>query len=162
MRARLLCILGVSLSSATAVARQPAPPLALPVALRAHLQSGRFDIVSSIRGLPLGIRDELQKLFGSQTLDIAESGAPFQGSGRTAESLPMRRLVAAACSYADCLVYYELGGRAGRTWRVLLLHWTPNATKFEWGATAPGTLTTIDEVRRAVLSGTIKGSSGPW
>jgi hypothetical protein len=44
----------------------------------------------------------------------------------------------------------------------MLLHWTPKATTFEWGGTAPGGLATIDAVRSAVLSGAIKGSAGPW
>jgi hypothetical protein len=44
----------------------------------------------------------------------------------------------------------------------VLIHWTPETTQLEWGGTAPGDLTTIDEVRSAVLSGLIKGSAGPW
>ena len=159
---RLLCAIGVSLWSATTAAGQAAPPAALPVELRAHVQDERFGIVSSIRGLPLGVRTELQTLFGSPTLDIAEPGEAFQATGRSADSrLPTRQLVAAGCSREDCLVYYERGGSA-RTWRVALFHWTPSATKLEWGGTAPGGLKTIDDVRGAVLSGTIKSSPGPW
>jgi hypothetical protein len=131
---KLLCVIGMSLWSATAVARQAAPAAALPPELRAHVQNGRLDMISSLRGLPLGVRTELA----------------------------LRRLVAAGCSYEDCLVYYERGSGAARTWRVMLLHWTPNATTFEWGGTAPGGLATIDAVRSAVLSGAIKGSAGPW
>jgi hypothetical protein len=153
MRARLLCVIGVSLWSAATVARQAAPSAILPPELRAHVQEGRLDMISSIRGLPLGVRNELQMLFGTQTLDIAEPGTASQG---------LRRLVAAGCSYRDCLVYYERGPGVARTWRVMLLHWTPNATTFEWGGTAPGGLTTIDAVRSAVLSGAIKSSTGPW
>ncbi len=44
------------------------------------MKDGRFGIVTSIRGLPLGVRHELQTLFGSQTLDIAEPGAEFQAT----------------------------------------------------------------------------------
>jgi hypothetical protein len=40
---------------------------------------------------------------------------------------------------------------------VALFHWTPEATRFEWGATAPGGLATFDDVRKAVAAGTIKG-----
>ena len=149
---KLLCVIGASLWTATAGARQTAPA-ALPPELRAHVQNGRLDMISSLRGLPLGVRTELQALFGTPTLDIAEPGAASQA---------LRRLVAAGCSYEDCLVYYERGSGAARTWRVMLLHWTPNATTFEWGGTAPGGLATIDAVRSAVLSGAIKSSAGPW
>ena len=162
MRARLLCAIGVSLWSATTAAGQAALPTALPDELRAHVQDERFGIVSSLRGLPLGVRTELLTLFGSPTLDIAEPDEALQATGTSPDSrLPTRRLVAAGCSYADCLVYYERGG-SPRTWRVALFHWTPSATTLEWGGTAPGGLKTIDEVRRAVLSGTIKSSPGPW
>ncbi len=59
------------------------------------------------------------------------------------------------------LVYYERGGIA-HTWRVVLFHWTPQATKFECGGMAPGGLLTIDDVRKAVLSGAIKDPAGVW
>ena len=126
------------------------------------MKDERFGIVTSIRGLPLGVRDELQTLFGSQSLDIAEPGAEFQATDVIVNPrLPIRRLVAAGCSIDHCLVYYERGGIA-HTWHVALFHWTPAATRFEWGGTAPGGLATIDDVRNAVLSGAIKGpaSSG--
>jgi hypothetical protein len=159
---RLLCAIGVSLYSVAVAGNQAAPPAALPGELRAHVQNERFGIVTSIRGLPLGVRDGLQKLFGSQELDIAEIGAEFQANGVASVSrLKTRRLVAAGCSYVYCLVYYERGG-ASRTWRVALFHWTPDATRFEWGGTAPGGLVTIDDVRRAVLSGAIKGPAKLW
>jgi hypothetical protein len=104
----------------------------------------------------------LQKLFGSRTLDIAEPGAAFQVNDVAASStLPTRRLVAAGCSYDHCLVYYERGGGA-HTWRVALFHWSPEATRFDWGGTAPGGLATIDDVRNAILSGAVKGPSGFW
>jgi hypothetical protein len=158
MRARLLCAIGLSAWSATTVARQPAD---LPRELRAHVNE-RFDVVSSMNGLPLGVRTELRTLFGSQALDIADPGAPVRRSDRTADSsLPSRRLVAAGCSREDCLLYYERIGST-HTWRVVLIHWTPNAIRLEWGGTAPAGLTTIHEVRSAVLSGAIKGSAGPW
>ena len=161
MRGRLLIIIGITLGAAATAAGQA--PAALPEDLRAHVRDGRFDTVTSIRGLPLGVRGELQNLFGTQTFDMAEAGAPFQGSSATPDlTLPSRRLVAAACSYEDCLVAYEQGRRAALTQRVLLFHWTPAATKFEWGGTAPATLKTIDAVRRAVLSNVIKTSAGPW
>lgn len=158
-RTRLLCTIGVSLCSIVLAASQPAAPGALSTELRAHVRDGRFGVVTSIRGLPLGVREALQTLFGSRTLDIAEPGAEFQQTDVIVNpALPIRRLVAAGCSTDRCLVYYERGGFA-HTWHVALFHWTPAATRFEWGGSAPGGLATIDEVRNAILSGAIK--SGP-
>ena len=134
---------------------------ALSGALRAHVQDERFGIVTSIRGLPLGVRDGLQTLFGSPKLDIAEPGAEFQVTDVVNPKLPIRRLVAAGCSTDHCLVYYERGG-SDHTWHVALFHWTPSATRFEWGGTGPGGLATIDDVRKAILSGMIKGPAGFW
>ena len=136
--------------------------MALSPALRAQLKDARLGIVTSIRGLPLGVRDGLQTLFGTQTLAIAEPNAKFQATDVIVEpSLPSRRLVAAGCSTTHCLVYYERGGIA-HTWHVVLFHWTPAATRFEWGGNAPGGLATIDDVRSAILSGVIKGQAGSW
>ena len=152
----------VSLWCAALAADQTPSAAALPETLRAHLKNERLGIVTSIRGLPLGVRDELQTLFGSQALDIAEPGAEFQVTEVILNStLPIRRLVAAGCSADHCLVYYERGGIA-HTWHVALFHWTPQATRFEWGGTAPNNLATIDNVRSMVLSGTIKGGSRLW
>jgi hypothetical protein len=145
-----------------ATASQTQPAAQLPEALRTHLKNERLEIVTSIRGLPLGVRDELQALFASQTLDIAEPGAEFQVTDVNRNpDLPIRRLVAAGCSIDHCLVYYERGG-ARHTWHVALFRWTPQATRFEWGGSAPNNLATIDNVRTAVLSGTIKGASSGW
>jgi hypothetical protein len=158
---QLLCAIGVSLWSAV-VAGQAVAPVALSGALRDHVKDDRFGIVTSIRGLPLGVRDGLQTLFGSRTLDIAEPGAEFQVTDAIVNpTLPIRRLVAAGCTMAYCLVYYERGGVA-HTWHVALFHWTPAATRFEWGGTAPGGLVTIDDVRNAILSGVIKGPAKFW
>ena len=138
-RAPFFFAIGVTLWSAVAAGSQ-APSIALSAALRAHVQDERFQIVTSIRGLPLGVRAGLQTLFGSQGLDIAEPGAAFQVTDVVVEpKLPIRRLVAAGCSYDHCLVYYERGG-ADRTWRAALFHWTPDATRVEWGGEAPGGL----------------------
>jgi hypothetical protein len=160
--ARLFCAIGVSLWSAVVTGSQATPAGALPEALRAHLKDERFQIVTSIRGLPLGVRDGLQTLFGSQELDIAEPGAEFQATDVIVNpKLPIRRLVAAGCSTDHCLVYYERGGIA-RSWRVAFFYWAPEATRFEWGGTAPGGLATIDDVRNAVLSGAIKSPNRLW
>ena len=161
-RTRLFCAIGVSLWSAVVTGSQAAPTVALSEALRAHVKNERLEIVTSIRGLPLGVRDGLQALFGSQALDIAEPGADFQTTDVVGTpKLPIRRLVAAGCSTDHCLVYYERGGIA-HTWRVTLFHWTPEATRFEWGGAAPGGLATIDDVRKAVLSGAIKSPNRLW
>jgi hypothetical protein len=157
-----LCAIGVILWSAVATGNQAAPPAALSAALQDQVKNGRFGIVTSVRGLPLGVRDQLQTLFGSRTLDIAEPGAEYQATDVIVKpELPIRRMVAAGCTIEYCLLYYERGGIA-HTWHVMLFHWTPAATRFEWGGTAPGGLKTIDEVRKVILSGGIKGPAGFW
>lgn len=156
-----LALLYVSLWSAVVAGSQAMVSLPLSASLRHHVRDERFQIVASIRGLPLGVREGLQTLFGSQTLDIAEPAGQFQADGIANPKLPTRRLVAAACTIEYCLVYYERGGSA-HTWHVALFHWTPSATHFEWGGTAPRGLKTIDEVRKAVLSGAIKGPATFW
>ena len=161
-RTRLFYAVGVSLLSAVATGSQAPTAAALSDTQRAHVKDDRFQIVTSIRGLPLGVRDGLQMLFGSQSLDIAEPEAEFQATDvRSNPTLPIRRLVAAGCSTDHCLVYYERGGIA-HTWQVALFHWTPGATRFEWGGTAPGGLATVDDVRKAVLSGAIKSPNKVW
>jgi hypothetical protein len=161
-RTRLFYAVGVSLLSAVATGSQAPTAAALSDTQRAHVKDDRFQIVTSIRGLPLGVRDGLQMLFGSQSLDIAEPEAEFQATDvRSTPTLPIRRLVAAGCSTDHCLVYYERGGIA-HTWQVALFHWTPGATRFEWGGTAPGGLATVDDVRKAVLSGAIKSPNKVW
>jgi len=161
-RTRLLCAIAVTGWAAIVAGRQVTPSTALSAALRSHVKDDRFGIVTSIRGLPLGVRDSLETLFGSRGLDIAEPGAEFQApDARVNPTLPIRRLVAAGCSIDHCLVYYERGGSA-HTWLVALFHWTPSATRFEWGGLATGSLTSIDDVRDAVLSGAIKGTPTAW
>jgi hypothetical protein len=161
-RTRLLCAIGVSFWSAVVAGSQAAAPVVLSLGLRAHVRDERFGIVTSIRGLPLGVRDGLQTLFGSQALDIAEPGAEFQVTDVIVDpKLPIRRLVAAGCSTDHCLVYYERGGIA-HTWQVALFHWTPTTTRFESGGIAPRGLASIDDVRNAILSGAIKGPTKSW
>ena len=162
-RTRLLCAIGVSLWWVVVAGSQAMAPAALSRALRDYIRDERFQIVTSIRGLPLGVRDGLQRLFGSKTLDIAEASAEFQADDVVVNpDLSIRRLVAAGCTIEYCLIYYERGGSATHTWRVALFHWTPAATQFEWGGTAPGGLKTIDDVRRAVVSGAIKSPAMVW
>lgn len=160
---KLLCAIGLTLWSAVLIANQAtSAATALTESMRAHVKDDRFQVVTSIRGLPLGVRDSLETLFGSGGLDIAEPGAEFQVTDVVgARKLPIRRLVAAGCSADHCLVYYERGGLA-HTWQVALFHWTPAATRFEWGGSAPGGFKTVEEIRKAVLSGAIKSPNKFW
>jgi hypothetical protein len=161
-RTGLLFAIGVSLWSAVVACSQVEAPAALSAELRDQVKNGRFGIVTSIRGLPLGVRSELQKLFGSKTLDIAEINGEFQLTDVVVDpDVPIRRMVAAGCTIEYCLVYYERGG-GNHTWHVVLFHWTPEVTRFEWGGIAPGRLATFDDVRNAVLSGAIKGPAKVW
>ncbi|HXT68257.1 MAG TPA: hypothetical protein VN700_00770 [Vicinamibacterales bacterium] len=161
----LHCAISLSVWSAGLAGSQAPPAGALTGALRTHLAEERLDVVTAVRGLPLGVRQELQALFSSHALeiatDIADAGGKFQPTGVAGTQLPMRRLVAAGCSVNYCLVYYERGGSA-HTWHVGLFYWTPEATRLEWGAAAPGGLKTLAEVRAAVLSGAIKGPNKVW
>jgi hypothetical protein len=159
---RMVCAIGVTLWPAVASVGQTSAPPVLSEAVRNHVKAERLDIVTSIRGLPLGVRDELQTLFGSSTLDIAEPGAEFQGTKAGANSYaPARRLIAAGCSIDHCLVYYERAGRPN-TWIVALFRWTPAATSLEWSGNARGGMGTIDNVKNAVLSGAFKGPVKVW
>jgi hypothetical protein len=150
-----LCAIVTGLCSSVALGNQAAPAATLSETLRAHVKEERFQIVTSVRGLPLGVREELQSLFGSGALDIADPDSEFNAKA------PGRRLLVAGCSADHCLVYYERGGSA-RSWQVALFHWTPAATRLETGGIAAGGLTTIDQVRNAVLSGAIKGPNPAW
>jgi hypothetical protein len=159
---QLLCAISLSLWAATAAGSQATGAGTLSEALRAHLKSEKFGIVTSIRGLPLGVRERLQTLFGSGTLDIAEPGAEFRMTDAAAKpQLPTRRLAVAGCSIDHCLVYYERGGK-DHTWHLALFHWTPDATRLELGGIAPRGLATTDDLRNAVLSGGIKGQATLW
>lgn len=103
-------------------------------------------------------------MFSTGGLDLAEPGAAFDGTGKgTPPGLPVRRLVAAGCAKDHhCLVYYERGG-APLTRRVMLFLWSPAETRFEWGGAAPGGFATVDDVRKAIVSGALKAGQGaPW
>jgi hypothetical protein len=158
----VLCAIGLGIWSAVAARGQAAPTATLSGELRTHLRDDGFQIVTSLRGLPLGVRAELQALFGGRALDIAEPGAAFRAGDATGDArLPLRRLVAAGCSYERCLVYYERGGPS-RAWRAVLFHWTPDETRFEWGGAAPGGLSSIDDVRHVILSGPLEDPAGVY
>jgi hypothetical protein len=154
-RLRLLAAFVLSVRPAVAAANQT-PPATLSAALRPHVKDERFQTVTSVRGLPLGVRDALQTLFASPTLDIADPGLPFQVTDVIIEpKLPIRRLVAAGCSTDHRLVYYERDGVA-HTWHLVLFHWVPDATRAEVGGMAPNSLVTIEDLRTTILSGAIK------
>jgi hypothetical protein len=158
----LLCAIGVSVCSTAVAGGQAATPVELSSTLRAHVKDEKFGIVTSVRGLPLGVREELQTLFGTMTLEIAEPGAKFQVTDAVVDPmLPMRRLVVAGCSIDHCLVYYERGGIA-HTWQAALFHWTPSATRLEAGGIAPRGLASVDDVRNAILTGAVKGPAKVW
>jgi hypothetical protein len=154
----VICAMAMSLWSVAIAGKQSPAANALPGPLRAHLSEDRFQLVTSLRGLPLGVREELPTLFRSNSLDIAEPGAAFRATDVILEpNLPTRRLVLAACSIDHCLIYYERGGIA-HSWHVALFHWTPAATRFEWGGIAPSGLRTFDDLRKTALSGAIRAS----
>jgi hypothetical protein len=155
-RTPFLCAIALSLWSVMACGSQTANA-GLPPALRTHVQDERFQVVTSIRGLPLGVREKLQAMFGNG-LDIAEPGAEFQGAASAADPklLPSRRLIAAGCSLDHCLVYYERGG-AALTWHLALFHWTPSETTLAAGGAAPRGLATVEDLLQTILSGTVKG-----
>ena len=159
----LLLYLGAYLWLGTLACNRADSALPISGTLSAHLKAERFEPVTSVGGLSLGVADALRQLFGARSLDIAEPGAGFQGTGTAAHStrLPSRRLVAAGCSSDHCLVYYERAGTV-LTWRVALFHWGPDATRFEWGGAAPGGLAGIDDVRSAVLSRKVTSPDRSW
>lgn len=161
-RTQLFFAIGAILSLVALIGYQAAPAGALSAELRTHLQNERFQVVTSLRGLPIGVRNGLQMLFESQSLDIAEPGTELDRGDKSVDvNLPIRRLVAAGCSYDHCIVYYERIGKS-HTWHVALFHWSPEETRFEWGGTARGGLKTIDDVRAATLSEAIESTAGPW
>ena len=151
--------IGVSLCAAVVANGQSADSARLSKELQAHVNSERFQAVTSVRGLPLGVRDAMRALWSTAVLDIVDpDGSQPSDNGPNQSN---RRLVAAGCSSDHCLISYELGGRT-RSWRVVLFHWTPSGTRFEWGGTAPRRLGTLEEVLSAPLSGTIEGPTTSW
>jgi hypothetical protein len=157
----VLVVMALSVWPAVPAARQHGVPVALSATLRANVKNERLEVVTSIRGLPLGVRDKLQELFGSEALDIAEPNTDFQNNTKVASDRPRRRLIAAGCSIARCLVHYERIGK-DHTWLVILFHWTPAETRIEWGGQASSGLATIDAVRNAVLAGMVRGPVTSW
>ncbi len=156
-----LAAVAAALIATTAWGQAVIPPT-VASALQPHVRGERLQPVTSVRGLPLGVREELQRLFGSSATALADPGAPFQATDVVTDpSLPARRLILAGCSQDHCLVYYERGGIA-QAWRALLLHWTPERTRVETGGAAPPGLRTIDELRNAVLSGALKAPGRYW
>jgi len=155
----VICVTGACVCQGVSAAAQSAAPVRLPGELQAHVKSERFQAVTSVRGLPLGVRDAMRALWGTPVLDIVDpDGSQPSDNGPNQSN---RRLVAAGCSSDHCVISYELGGRS-RSWRVVLFHWTPSGTRFEWGATAPRRLATMEDVLNAALSGSIEGPTTSW
>jgi hypothetical protein len=129
--------------------------------LRGHLRGETFAAVSEVRGLPLEVRDGLQALWHSPKFEMAGPGAEFQATDViTNPNLPIRRLIVAGCSVDHCIIYYERGGIA-HTHTVVLFR-TKGAARFEWGGVAPPGLADLDQVKDAVLKGTVRGETGYW
>ena len=160
LAARFVCAISVCCCSFGACSRQSLGAVRMPGQLQAHIKRERFQVVTSVRGLPVGVRDGMRMLWRSKALDIADPDARPNDSGNDS-NLVSRRLVAAGCSRDHCLVYYELVGQK-RTHRVVLFRWTPSATQFEWGGTAPAGLENVDDVLNAVVSGAIQGPTTSW
>jgi hypothetical protein len=130
--------------------------------LRTHLRNEEFVAITSVAGLPIGVRDGLKSLFASPTLELAEPGAEFQVTDEIMKpNLPVRRLILAGCSADHCLVYYERGGIA-HTWYVVVFQSTKTGAKFEWGGSAPSGLANLDELKRAVVSKEVRGETAYW
>jgi hypothetical protein len=157
----LICATAACVCQGISAAAQSGTPGRLPAELQSHIKSERFQIVTSVRGLPLGVRDAMRALWGSPSLDIADPGTEFNASGAGDPNLPNRRLVSGGCSSDHCFACYQLGGKVP-SWRVVLFHWTPNATKFEWGGTVLRGLTKFDDVLTVVLSGNVAGPTTSW
>lgn len=156
--------LALSLTVVSAAGGQPATPSATVIAdaLRTHLRGERFSPLTTVAALPAGLRDELNKLFGGKTLDMADPGAPFQATDvMVTPRLPARRLVAAGCSADHCLVYYERGGFA-HVHQIVLFGKADTAFRFVEGGVAPGGLADLEQVKDALMSGKIVGGSKYW
>src|SRR5688500_1942556 len=96
-------LLYVIVWSAVVACSQAAAPAELAASLRDIVKNERFQSVTGVRGLPLVVRDGLQNLFGSETLDIAEPSAEFQVDDIIVNpNLRNRRLVAAVCTMEYC------------------------------------------------------------
>lgn len=157
----LACVMLVFVGGAAARA-QTAVRTTLTQAVQAHVRAEKFQVVTAVRGLPLGVREELERMFGVSATAIAEPGARFQATDVISEpGLPSRRLNVAGCSQDHCFVYYERGGIA-HTWHAVLFHWTPERTRVEAGGTAPALLRSVDEVRQAFLTGALGGPAKTW
>lgn len=161
-RTRVLSVVGVGCLAVVTCGSQVEPPQLPPPGVRLHVRDERFQLVTSVSGLPLGVRDALQGLFGDGSLDIADPDAEFSVTGvRIVSGPPTRRLIMAGCSPDHCIVYYERGGKSV-TRHAALFYWTPSATRLEWGGQAPNDLAAVADVRTALLSGLVKHPPPFW
>jgi hypothetical protein len=162
MTPRVVSALVLMLAAAGVVRAQSAVPHTVAAPILAHVRDERFQVVTAVRGLPLGVREELQRMFGGSAMAMADPGAPFQATDNISDPLlPTRRLSVAGCSQDHCLVYYERGGIA-HVWHAVLFHWTPEGTRVEAGGIAPPGLRTVDELRSTVLSGALTRAGRYW
>lgn len=68
--------------------QQASPAAALSPAMRTHLQSEQLQIVTSIRGLPLDVRERMQEMFGSSTSTSPILAQSSDGMTRPAAPCP--------------------------------------------------------------------------
>jgi hypothetical protein len=131
-------------------------------ALRDHVRTERFVPVRTVATLPPNVRDSLNDLFGSKTLEMADPGQPFQATDvMVTPRLPARRLVAAGCSADHCLVYYERGGFA-HVHQIVLFSTTVATAHLVHGGVAAGGLTDLEQIRDALVSGKVMSGSKYW
>jgi hypothetical protein len=134
----------------------------LPGAVAEDLRAVTFVAVKSVAGLPESARLGLARLFGSDSLEMADPGAEFQATDViTKPNLPARRLGVAGCSPRHCIVYYERGGIA-HTWSVVILQVPRSPAALLWGGSAPGGLADLNALKQALLSGRVKARTGYW
>jgi hypothetical protein len=114
--------------------------------------------VTHVRDLPARVRDALQSLFKSDTLEIADPGAPFEATDDVSDPrLPSRRLDVAGCSRDHCLLQYERGGYAHRFYAVLIAVSEKQAT-VEWAGSTHGAAHDLAELKSVVLQGKAGGN----
>jgi len=159
----IVAAVAFALLGAWALHSQPKPSdSGLTPALRDHIRSERFSSLATVAALPASVRKGLSDLFGSDTLDMADPGQPFQATDvMVMPRLPARRLVAAGCSPDHCLVYYERGGFA-HIHQIVLFSTADAAARLVHGGVAAGGLADLDQVKDALASGKVMGGSKYW
>jgi hypothetical protein len=126
---------------------------ALTEAGKRHLRAETLGPVARVSTLPLPVRELLQSLFKTTTLEMADPGADFQATDviRT-PGLPFRRLVLAGCSADHCLIEYEKGGIA-HTFDTMLIAVSPKQATLQWGGWGGAGVRTLAELKDVVIQG---------